>query len=450
MLRLIFFLFAVPLFFGVVTTSYAADHSKIFPFPVNKIVLDNGLTIISVPYESPGIVAYYTVVRTGSRNEVEEGKSGFAHFFEHMMFRGTEKYSTQAYNDIVKKIGSDANAFTTDDWTCYHLVASSAALETMFDIESDRFKNLKYTVDDFKTEAGAILGEYNKNYSNPIMTMFEKLQDAAYTKHTYKHTTMGFLNDIQDMPNQYEYSLQFFDRYYRPENCIVVIVGDFEQKKVESLAKKYYHDWKRGNYNVEIPLEPPQTEEKNISLPWKSRTLPMLMLGYHGPAFSDKERDMPTLDVLSQLYFSESSPLFQKLVVEEQLVEFVEGSAQDQRDPGMFTILTRIKDNANIEKVRDEIYTTLEEAKSTPVTLERLSNVKSHLKYSFAMRMSTADAIALTLGNYLQLTGDVESVNRVYQLYEQVSAEDIMRIAKKYFTKENRTVLTLTQEEEQK
>jgi zinc protease len=116
----------------------------------------------------------------------------------------------------------------------------------------------------------------------------------------------------------------------------------------------------------------------------------------------------------------------------------------------MFTILTRIKDNANIEKVRDEIYATLEEAKSTPVTLERLSNVKSHLKYSFAMRMSTADAIALTLGNYLQLTGDVESVNRVYQLYEQVSAEDIMRIAKKYFTKENRTVLTLTQEEEQK
>jgi len=450
MLRLFILLLAAPLFFAFVTTTYAADNSKIFPFPVNKIVLDNGLTIISIPYESPGIVAYYTVVRTGSRNEVEEGKSGFAHFFEHMMFRGTEKYSTQAYNDIVKKIGSDANAFTTDDWTCYHLVASSGALETMFDIESDRFKNLQYTVDDFKTEAGAILGEYNKNYSNPIMTMFEKLQDAAYTRHTYKHTTMGFLKDIQDMPNQYEYSLQFFDRYYRPGNCIVVIVGDFEQKKVESLAKKYYSDWKRGNSNVEIPQEPPQTEEKIISLPWKSRTLPMLMLGYHGPAFSDKEIDMPTLDVLSQLYFSESSPLFQKLVVEEQLVEFVDGSAQDQRDPGMFTILTRIKDKTNIDKVRDEIYKTLEEAKSTPVSLERLQNVKLHLKYSFAMRMNTADAIALTLGNYLQLTGDVDFVNRVYQLYENVSAEDIMRIAKKYFTKENRTVLTLTQEEEQK
>ncbi len=423
------------------------NKSKIFPYKVNEFTLSNGLKVISIPYDSKGIVAYYTVVRTGSRNEVEDGKSGFAHFFEHMMFRGTEKYSTKAYNEIVKKLGSDANAFTTDDWTCYHLVASSSALETIMDIESDRFQNLKYSVEGFKTESGAILGEYNKSYSNPIMTMFEKMQEAAFTTHTYKHTTMGFLKDIQDMPNQYEYSLQFFDRYYRPENCIVVVVGDFDQSKLELLANKYYGNWMRGNFNVEIPNEPQQTEPKFVDMKWNSKTLPMLMIGFHSPAFSDSEIDMPTMDLISQLYFSENSKLFQKLVIEEQLVEFVEGSGSDNRDPSMFIVLTRVKDKSNIEKVKEEISKTIEEIKTNPVSKEELEKVKSHLKYSFAMRMNTPDAIANTLSHYLQLTGNYESLNRVYELYEKITADDIIRIAQKYLTLNNSTTLTLTEEE---
>ncbi|CUT02655.1 M16 family metallopeptidase [Candidatus Kryptobacter tengchongensis] len=158
----------------------AISQNKIFPFKINKVVLENGLTVLSVPFDSPGIIAYYTVVRAGSRNEVEPGKSGFAHFFEHMMFRGTDKYPEQVYNDILKRLGADSNAFTTADWTAYHIVASSDALETIIDIESDRFMNLKYTVEQFKTEAGAILGEYNKSASSPFLSIYEKLQDLAF------------------------------------------------------------------------------------------------------------------------------------------------------------------------------------------------------------------------------------------------------------------------------
>ncbi len=98
-----------------------AERQPVFPFPIEKTTLENGLTVISVPFDSPGIIAYYTVVRTGSRNEVEKGLSGFAHFFEHMMFRGTEKYPQDKYNDVLKALGADSNAFTTDDWTCYHM-----------------------------------------------------------------------------------------------------------------------------------------------------------------------------------------------------------------------------------------------------------------------------------------------------------------------------------------
>ncbi len=419
---------------------------KIFPYPINQVTLDNGLQVISIPFESPGIIAVWTVVRTGSRNEVEPGKSGFAHFFEHMMFRGTEKYSSDAYNEILKSIGADNNAFTTDDYTAYHTLASSDALESILDIESDRFMNLKYSEPDFKTEAGAILGEYNKNYSNPDMTVYEKLRENAFENHTYKHTTMGFLKDIQDMPNQYAYSLKFFDRWYRPENCALIIVGDFNQEKLMDLVKKYYTSWKRGTYTLDVPLDPPQKEEKTINLPWKAKTLPTVSMGYHGPAFNDQSIDMPAIDVLSQVLFSETSELFQKLVVDEQLVEYVAGGQQDHRDPELFVVETRVKDKANIEKVRSEIDASIEKAKTVPVSAERLASIKSHMKYEFAMRLNNPNAVAGTITSYVQLTGNPESVNRIYKLYEQVTPQDLMKVAQQYLSKTNRTTVILTQE----
>jgi len=431
---------------ATVRASDGAKPNDIFPYPVTKTVLDNGLTVLTIPYDSPGLVAYYTVVRTGSRNEIEPGHTGFAHFFEHIMFRGTTKFPADKYNDVLKQLGADSNAFTTDDWTCYHVVASADALETLADLESDRFMNLKYSEEAFKTEAGAILGEYNKNYSVPFQSMFETLQNTAYTTHTYKHTTMGFLADIKDMPNQYDYSLKFFDRFYRPENCTVVVVGDVKNDDAVRIAKKYYSGWKKGTYQTEVPSEPPQKEEKIVRIPWKNKTLPYLLIGYHVPAFSDTDVERAALDILSQLVFSESSPLFQSLVIEKQKVEFVNGGADDHRDPYLFTVVTRIKDAKNIDSVRDDIYAALEKAKTVPVDAKKLQDIKSHVKYGFAMQLNKPDNVAVTVASYIAVTGNYESMNKVYALYDKVTAEDIMRAAKKYFAKENRTVVILEHE----
>jgi zinc protease len=425
----------------------AADtKDNVFPYPINQTVLENGLKVVSIPFDSPGIIAYYTVVRAGSRNEVEPGLSGFAHFFEHMMFRGTERYSKDQYTGVLKSIGADNNAFTSDDVTAYHTLASADALETIMDIEADRFMNLKYSVEDFKTEAGAILGEYNKNYSNPFQAIFEKLRETAYQTHTYKHTTMGFLKDIVDMPNQYDYSLKFFDRWYRPEHCVLVVVGDVRHDRLVALARKYYGNWKRGSYTLDVPLDPPQTEEKQVVIPWKARTLPILTMGYHGPAFSDTQIDMPAMDLLSQVVFSQTSELFTKLVIQEQLVEFVQGGQGDSHDPGLFIVTTRIKDPNHIERVKGEIVAAIEKAKTVPVTPERLADIKSHLRYSYAMGLSNADAIAGSIAHYVKLTGDPQSVNRVYALYDAVTPQDIMMVANKYFGATNRTVVVLQQE----
>src|SRR4029077_10023169 len=122
----------------------APSRGRAFPFPVQEKTLANGLKIYVVGFDSPGLVAYYSVVRTGSRNEVEPGKSGFAHFFEHLMFRGTDKYSQDAYNDVIKEMGADSNAFTSEDLTVYHILAGKAALPRIVEIEADRFQNLKY------------------------------------------------------------------------------------------------------------------------------------------------------------------------------------------------------------------------------------------------------------------------------------------------------------------
>jgi len=435
--------------FPVMLAARPSGNSDIFPYPINQVTLDNGLKIVSIPFDSPGIVAYYTVVRTGSRNEIEPGKSGFAHFFEHMMFRGTDKYPKEKFTAVLKSIGADNNAYTSDDETVYHTVASASALETMMDLESDRFMNLKYTEEDFKTEAGAILGEYNKNSSNPLQAIEEKVRESAFDYHTYKHTTMGFLRDIQNMPNQYQYSLTFFDRWYRPENCVLVVVGDFQQAKLIELAKKYYGGWKHGSYTLNVPAEPPQKAEKVLDLPWKAKTLPIFTVAYHAPAFSDRDIDMPAVSLFSEVVFSQTSDLYRKLVVEDQLVEFVNSNFDETRDPGLFYVFTRVKDAKNIQKVKDAIYQAIEDAKTKPVSAERLESIKSHVKYDFAMGLDNADHVANTVSHYIKLTNDPQSVNRVYALYDKVTPAEIMTVAKKYFTQDNRTALLLTQQQQE-
>ena len=344
-----------------------AERQPIFPFPIQQTTLDNGLSVISVPFDSPGIIAYYTVVRTGSRNEVERGLSGFAHFFEHMMFRGTRKYSQEKYNDVLKSLGADSNAFTTDDWTCYHTTIPATALGTAVEIESDRFENLKYDEPSFQKEARAVLGEYNKNASSPFLKLEEAMQNTAFTRHTYKHTTLGFLEDIKDMPNQFAYSKIFFDRWYRPENCTIVATGDVKHDELVSLVKAHYGSWARGKASVEIPTEPLQTEPRSAHVSWPVPTLPTLYLGYHMPASDPANPDIAALAAIEQAVFGETSPLYRELVLKEQKVVTLMAEASPHRDPGLFSIIARVRASADLPAVRQRIADALAEAGRSPI-----------------------------------------------------------------------------------
>jgi zinc protease len=422
----------------------AAASGEVFPFKVYKQTLDNGMKVVAVPYDSPGTVAYYVVMRTGSRDEVEAGHSGFAHFFEHMMFRGTDKYSKDAYNDVLKRLGADSNAFTSDDETVYHMIAPSSQLPLIMDIESDRFKHLKYSQDAFRTEALAILGEYNKSVSNPAEPLFEKVRDLAYDKHTYKHTTLGFVADIKAMPNEYDYSLKFFDRFYRPENATLLVVGDVEPQNVFTLAKQYFGDWQKGYKAADIPVEPAQKERKTASLDWPNPTHPYVMMAYHIPAYSATTTDAAALDLMEQLLFSESAPLYQDLAVKNQWVDFVQGGVSGNRDPGLFSIVARVRSDELLPKVQETIDRYLHQLQTTPVDARQLDRIKSHQRYAFALGLDTPGNVAAQAAQAIAISGDIDALNQRFAAYEKVTPADIQKAARQYFQPQNETFATLT------
>jgi len=424
----------------------AAVVDKILPYPMTQHQLANGLNVVTVPFDSPGTAAFYAVVRVGARDEVEDGVTGFAHFFEHMMFRGTDTYSKEQYQDALKSSGASANANTSADRTVYHMTGNVERLDLMFELEADRFMNLNYSEHDFRTEAGAVKGEYTKNYASPYQQLYEMTKNTAFDVHTYKHTTMGFFDDIVDMPNQYDYSLEFFDRFYRPEYTTLVVVGDVTPERVNQLAETYYGSWERGDYITEVPAEPMQTATRFVHL--QNGNIPShISLNYKGPAFDDRAIDMPALDVLSQLLFARTSPLYRKLVLEERKARSVGGGAGDSRDPSLFSIDASLIDKADMQYVKDEIVAAIETIKNEGVDQATLNSIKSNLKYGFAMSIDNPDSIARSLSHYIMLTGDPETINRLYAQYDTVTVADVQAVTARYFVDSGLTIATISEDE---
>ena len=417
--------------------------NSFFPYAYTKEILPNGLTVYVIPMESPGLIAYYSVVRTGSRDEYEPGKSGFAHFFEHMMFRGTKKYPGPVYDSLMTSIGADANAYTTDDYTAYHLKFAKDDLEKVIELESDRFQNLSYAEREFQTEAGAVYGEYRKSITNPFSLLNEKTQDVAYDVHTYKHTTIGFEADIKKMPEGYAYSKSFHQRYYRPENVVLLIAGDVTPEGALTLVRKYYDGWAKGYVPPRVAPEPEQKGERSGNVTYPGKTLPLLDIAYKGDAFDPENRVYVAALLLGDLAFGETSDLYKKLYITEQKVEFISASIPVNRDIPLFEIYSRIKSEADLDAVREDVYATLRTFQTTLVDAGRLSDLKRRERYQFLMGLDTPDRVAGGLARFAAITGGIEVVDKLYAAIEAVTPEDIRTAALKYFVPERRTVVTL-------
>ncbi len=423
------------------------DPADILPYRAYEETLPNGLKVLIVPTGMPHLVSLQIPVQTGSRNEVEPGKSGFAHFFEHMMFRGTERFSPDAYNAIVTRAGARQNAYTTDDYTNYHITLAKEDLPAILELEADRFMHLKYSEADFRTEARAILGEYNKGASEPITKLFEAQREKAYTAHTYQHTTMGFLRDIEAMPEQFEYSRVFFDRWYRPRYTTLIIAGDVEPEPTLALVRQHWLGWESGTAEAAlVPQEPDPVGPELVHVEWPTPTLPWVTIGYHGPAFSSTAPDFAALDLLFDLAFGETSELYQDLVEDRQLVDQLVPWASGHQDPGLFTILARVKRPEDSVAVRDRILAAVREARETLFERGRLDDAKSNARYSFAQTLDNSESIASTLARFVRYERRFETLNELYRTYSALTPEDLQQVALRYLGTERMVVATLSHE----
>lgn len=432
-------------------SAFAADSPKsakakgdVLPFSATEKTLPNGLKVIVVPTGFPNLVSIQIPVQTGSRNEIEPGKSGFAHFFEHMMFRGTKAYPPEKYQAIITRAGARQNAYTSDDLTNYHATFAKEDLETILKVEADRFQSLSYEEGPFKTESRAVLGEYNKNSANPLSKLVEVQRDAAFGTHTYKHTTMGFLQDIEDMPNQYAYSKVFFDRWYRPERTTIIVAGDVEPKKAIALVEKYWSKWQRGTYKAQVPAEPAPRGAVYKHVAWTTPTLPFVTVAFHGPAFSDKVKDQAALSTLLSLSFGRTSPLYKRLVQDEQKVDQLFDYAPNRVDPNLATIAARVKKLEDAVYVRDAIMKTVAQLRTTPVTERELADAKSAQKYGLIRSLDNTEQIASTLASYVHFNRSYDTLNNYYRLIDTLTPADLLAAARKYLVDDGMVVTTLS------
>lgn len=421
-----------------------AFSPPVFDMPYLMSELDNGLRVVIVPTDYPDIVDMQISVQVGSRNEVEKGKSGFAHFFEHMMFRGTEKYPSEVYADIRKKAGAATNAFTTDDYTNYYLTFTKPDLEKLLEVEADRFQNLKYSESDFRTEALAVKGEYLKNFSNPVNKAFERTRALAFKVHPYSHTTMGFIEDIEAMPEQIEYARSFFDRWYRPEYVTLIIVGDVDPEQTLAMVRKYWGDWERGEFVADIPAEPLPEGPQYEHIRWEGETQPWLFFGFRSPAFIATQKDMPAMSVISSIYFSDSSDLYQKLVIEDQSADMLLTDFPMNRDPNLNLIYVRLTDESRAAEVTESVLATLAEARTRMITTEKLNQTKSRLRYSFTANMDSSGNIGSMLAGIVPFERTPETVNQMYRTFDELTAEDVRKIADRYFRDQGRVIVSLS------
>ncbi|HWE24993.1 MAG TPA: pitrilysin family protein [Myxococcales bacterium] len=420
-----------------------AQPAKAFAFPMQVETLPNGLRLVLIPYDSPGLAAYYTLMRVGSRNEPEPGRSGYAHFFEHMMFRGTKKHSGEEYNATVTRLGLDTNAYTGYDETVYHLYGPSKALPTIIEYESDRFENLDYTEAQFKAEAGAILGEYAKSASDPEQKLSEVMQNTAFTRHTYKHTPLGFLEDIKAMPSGFEYSREFFRRYYTPDNATIVVVGDFDKADILARLKAAYSGWKGKLDAAPIPRESRQTSSRRATIAWNAPTISRLYVTWHGGGANDLHT-MAIQTVLAPYLFGETSALYQDVVLKRQIVDTITPQDGVNRDPSLFGALLRVKEEKNLRAVELAVLRQISTLVRGRVDATRLAAIKSNVRYSIIAALDKPDAIADTLVQYAALTGDVDYLNALAREIDSLTPSMLQDFGKRAFLDAHRTTVTLT------
>jgi predicted Zn-dependent peptidase len=404
---------------------------------VKTFTLKNGMKVIVLEDHSIPNANMYLFWKVGSRNE-RPGITGLSHFFEHMMFNGAKKYGPKMFDRVMEANGGSNNAYTTEDVTVYTDWFPSSSIEVMFDLEADRIGALNISKKMVESERGVVLSERSTGLENSnFQSLQAQLKSTAFFAHAYRWPVIGYESDIKQWTKK---DLEdYFKTYYAPNNCVVVIAGDATLAQVKKLSTKYFEPIPSNTPPAKVrTVEPPQNGEKRVVVR-KRVSSPNIALAYHVPSTSHK--DYYALDMLSSILSSgNSSRLRKALIFDEQLAAAVFTYMPQSFDPNLFYLYGVAARNVAPEKLEKAIIAEVEKIQKNGVTDTELQKTKNQKLMEFYRQMETINGKANSIGTYELFFGSYKKLFNAPKLYESVTKEDIQRVAKKYFTKANRTV----------
>jgi zinc protease len=412
-------------------------------FPVERYQLDNGMIVLISEDHSAPVVSFQMWYHVGSKNE-RPGITGISHLCEHMFFKGSENIGPEEHSRIVKANGGVDNAGTSFDYTMYWEKLSSDKLELAISLEAERLKRLTPTQETFNSEREVVKEERRTRVDNsPYGALFEQLLNSAFTAHPYHWHLIGFLSDIGNIT--LEDIKQHYQTYYVPGNATAVVSGDVKPKEVMKLINQYLGDVPFQPPPAEVgSIEPEQLGER-ISYVHKIGQLPAFIVGYHIPEFGHP--DIYPLTVAARILFrGESSRLYKKMVYEDQSALAVAGDCFSLEDPGLFFTFAIMQPGHTAEVGQQVLFEFINKLKEEPVDSTELQKAKNQLEAEFIYGLQSVSAKGEEIGYYQTVLGDYTRLFDEVNKYQAVTAEDLMRVAKKYFDKKNRTVTVLVPE----
>ncbi len=413
----------------------AAAHGQ--PLNVTERILPNGLKVLLREEHKAPVVTFQVWYRVGSRNE-KLGKTGMSHLLEHMMFKGTTKYGPKTFSQTVQRNGGNDNAFTGKDYTAYFETFAADRIDISLDLESDRMLNLLIDPKEFKAEREVVKEERRmRTDDDPTATMVEEMTAAAFIAHPYEWPVIGWMADINSITRDDLYN--HYRTYYAPNNATIVVVGDFDTKTLFPKIEKKFGGIPRGPAVPAVgAVEPPQLGERRIMIK-KQAELPAVFAGYHTPDLKDK--DAYALEILQGILSSgKSSRLYRSLVYEKQIALYAGGDYDNvANDPNLFYLYAGVMPGKTTDEVEKALYNEIEKFKTAPVTDEELQKAKNQIEAQFIMGQDSVFYQAMLLGQF-ETVANWRLLEKYVDNIRAVTKEDIMRVARQYFSEDNRTV----------
>jgi zinc protease len=405
------------------------------------LTLPNGLTIVLSEDHSTPIVHLQLWYHVGSKNE-KPGKTGFAHLFEHMMFKGSKNVSPEEHTSVIASVGGQSNAYTTDDETVFWETAPAQFLPLMLWLEADRMAALRIDKDTFVNEREVVKEERRMRVDNqPYGRLNEIIYENAFSVHPYKHSTIGSMVDLEAA--SIEDVREFFQTYYVPENATLVLVGDFDVAQAKQLATQYFGRVPKASRPVprDIPKEPAQTRERRITVE-AAWPLPAVVVAHH--VTNDGNPDSYPLHIASKvLSDGQSSRIYQKLVYEKQLAVAAFGGANLIEDPNLFYAVAIVQPGKTPEDAANALIAELDRLVAEPISEHELQRTKNQFARDYILGRESNQQKAMQLAHAVVIHHDIATADGEFEVFQNITAAEVQKVARTYFTPENRLVITI-------